>query len=88
MVEETSDGFKLAEYDLLHRGPGEFFGEKQAGAMNFKYADILKDNDLLETVIEDSKEIMLTTKLMDEEEYKYLFDVVHNNYLIKTSKLD
>ena len=88
MVEETSDGFKLAEYDLLHRGPGEFFGEKQAGAMNFKYADILKDNDLLETVIEDSKEIMLTTKLMDEEEYGYLFNVVHSNYLVKTSKLD
>lgn len=88
MVEETSDGFKLAEYDLLHRGPGEFFGERQAGAMNFKYADILKDNDLLEVVIEDSKEIMTTTKLMDQEDYHYLFEVVHNNYLVKTSELD
>ena len=88
MVEETSDGFKLAEYDLLHRGPGEFFGERQAGAMNFKYADILKDNDLLEIVIEDSKEIMTTTKLMDQDDYHYLFEVVHNNYLIKTSELD
>ena len=88
MVEETSDGFKLAEYDLLHRGPGEFFGERQAGAMNFKYADILKDNDLLEVVIEDSKEIMNTTKLMDQEDYHYLFEVVHNNYLVKTSELD
>ena len=88
MVEETSDGFKLAEYDLLHRGPGEFFGERQAGAMNFKYADILKDNDLLEIVIEDSKEIMTTTKLMDQDDYHYLFEVVHNNYLVKTSELD
>ena len=88
MVEETSDGFKLAEYDLLHRGPGEFFGERQAGAMNFKYADILKDNDLLEVVIEDSKEIMNTTKLMDQDDYHYLFEVVHNNYLVKTSELD
>ena len=88
MVEETSDGFKLAEYDLLHRGPGEFFGERQAGAMNFKYADILKDNDLLELVNEDSKEIMLTTKLFDEEDYKFLHEVVHNNYLMKISELD
>ena len=88
MVEETSDGFKLAEYDLLHRGPGEFFGERQAGAMNFKYANILKDNDLLEVVIEDSKEIMNTTKLMDQDDYHYLFEVVHNNYLVKTSELD
>lgn len=88
MVEETSDGFKLAEYDLLHRGPGEFFGERQAGAMNFKYADILKDNDLLELVNEDSRLIMLTTKLMDDEEYHYLYEVVHNNYLLKVSELD
>ena len=88
MVEETSDGFKLAEYDLLHRGPGEFFGERQAGAMNFKYADILKDNDLLELVNEDSKDIMLTTKLFEEADYKYLYEVVHNNYLRKVSELD
>lgn len=88
MVEETSDGFKLAEYDLLHRGPGEFFGERQAGAMNFKYADILKDNDLLELVNEDSKDIMLTTKLFEQEDYKYLHEVVHENYLRKVSELD
>ena len=88
MVEETSDGFKLAEYDLLHRGPGEFFGERQTGAMNFKYADILKDNDLLELVNEDSKEIMLTTKLFELDDYKYLHDVVHENYLRKVSELD
>lgn len=36
MVEQNTDGFKLAEYDLINRGPGEFFGEKQSGAMNFK----------------------------------------------------
>lgn len=88
MVEETSDGFKLAEYDLLHRGPGEFFGEKQAGAMNFKYADILKDHDLLEIVVKDSEEIMKTTNLMTNDEYSYLFKTVHDNYLLKTSELD
>lgn len=88
MVEETSDGFKLAEYDLLHRGPGEFFGEKQAGSMNFKYADILKDNDLLEQVIVDSFEIMKTNNLFDNPEYQYLLNIVHNNYLMKTSQLD
>ena len=88
MVEETSDGFKLAEYDLLHRGPGEFFGERQAGSMNFKYADILKDNDLLELVILDSEEIMKTTKLIENDDYGYLRKVAHNNYLMKLSELD
>lgn len=88
MVEETSDGFKLAEYDLLHRGPGEFFGEKQAGNMNFKYADILKDHDLLETVIVDSEKIMESEELENNQEYKYLYNVVHENYLRKISELD
>lgn len=88
MVEETSDGFKLAEYDLLHRGPGEFFGERQAGSMNFKYADILKDHDLLEIVIKDSEEIMKETKIINDVEYSHLYKVVHNNYLMKTSELD
>lgn len=88
MVEETSDGFKLAEYDLLHRGPGEFFGEKQAGNMNFKYADILKDHDLLETVIVDSQAIIENGKLEHNQEYKYLYNIVHQNYLRKINELD
>ena len=88
MVEETSDGFKLAEYDLLHRGPGEFFGEKQAGSMNFKYADILKDHDLLELVIEDSFEIMKSNVLFEDISYQYLLKQVHDNYLLKVSELD
>ncbi len=88
MVEETSDGFVLAEYDLLHRGPGEFFGEKQAGAMNFKYADILKDHELLNEVIYDSERIMKSDKLVNDIEYKHLYDVVQKNYEMKMSELD
>ena len=88
MVEDTSDGFVLAEYDLLHRGPGEFFGEKQAGAMNFKYANILKDHELLNEVILDSEQIMKTNELIDNIEFKHLFDVVHHNYEMKMSELD
>ena len=58
MVEQNTDGFKLAEYDLINRGPGEFFGEKQSGAMNFKYASLKEDNDLLELANSDSEEII------------------------------
>lgn len=88
MVEETSDGFALAEYDLLHRGPGEFFGEKQAGSLNFKYADILKDKDLLDEVVIDSDEIITSGNLISNDEYHHLYEIVHSNYLIKTSELD
>lgn len=47
LMETTTDGFKLAEFDLEIRGPGEFLGTKQSGIVGFKIADIVKHQDLL-----------------------------------------
>lgn len=44
----TSDGFQIAEMDLQLRGPGEFFGTKQAGMPNFRVANLLRDVELLQ----------------------------------------
>ena len=44
----TQNGFELAELDLEQRGPGEFFGTRQAGLPNFRIANLLRDRDLLE----------------------------------------
>ena len=44
----SQDGFVLADRDLELRGPGEFFGTRQAGMPEFKMADIVQDTDLLE----------------------------------------
>jgi len=45
---DSSDGFKIAELDLELRGPGEFFGTKQAGIPSFRVANIIRDRQLLE----------------------------------------
>jgi ATP-dependent DNA helicase RecG len=44
----TNDGFQIAELDLELRGPGEFFGTRQAGMPSFRVANIIRDRDLLE----------------------------------------
>lgn len=44
----TNDGFKIAELDLELRGPGEFFGTRQAGLPSFRVANIVRDAQLLE----------------------------------------
>ncbi len=44
----TQDGFELAEIDLAQRGPGEFFGTRQAGLPDFRIANMLRDRKLLE----------------------------------------
>ena len=44
----TQNGFELAELDLAQRGPGEFFGTRQAGLPEFRVADLLRDRAVLE----------------------------------------
>jgi ATP-dependent DNA helicase RecG len=44
----TTDGFEIAEKDLELRGPGEFFGTRQAGMPSFRVANLLRDRELLE----------------------------------------
>ena len=43
ILNKSNDGFEIASEDLKMRGPGDLFGIRQSGAMNFKIADIYQD---------------------------------------------
>jgi ATP-dependent DNA helicase RecG len=46
-LEETTDGFKIAEADLALRGPGELLGQQQSGMPNFRFGNLTTDYDLI-----------------------------------------
>ena len=88
LVEENSDGFVLAEEDLIIRGPGDFFGEKQTGVVPFKMADIILDKEIFEKANKIADEMILNKKLFDDEKYKKLLDIVDENYRNNKEMLD
>jgi ATP-dependent DNA helicase RecG len=47
ILEETTDGFKIAEADLKLRGPGELLGREQSGEMKLRFGNLVEDLDLI-----------------------------------------
>ncbi len=50
VLNKSNDGFSIAEEDLKLRGPGDLFGFRQSGAMEFRIADIYQDSDMLKKI--------------------------------------
>ncbi|HYL12141.1 MAG TPA: ATP-dependent DNA helicase RecG [Terriglobales bacterium] len=54
----TNDGFQIAELDLELRGPGEFFGTRQAGMPGFRVANLIRDRQLLEAAKREAAAVL------------------------------
>ncbi len=54
----TTDGFQIAELDLELRGPGEFFGTRQAGMPSFQVANLIRDRQLLEAAKREAAAVL------------------------------
>ncbi len=65
----TQNGFELAEMDLAMRGPGEFFGTRQAGLPDFRVANLLRDQKLLELAKQEAARFVQKqdSEITDEE---------------------
>lgn len=81
VLENESDGFRIAEKDLLLRGPGEFFGVKQHGIPELDLADLSKHISVLDVV---SKEVFMLLKkdpLLEDMEHKNLKQKLHKSFI-------
>ncbi|MEL6821857.1 MAG: helicase-related protein, partial [Calditrichota bacterium] len=77
-MEATNDGFKIAEEDLRLRGSGEFFGTRQSGMPDLKYADLIHDLAIVQTAREDAFAIVEGDPHLRKP---------HNNYVLRHFKL-
>ena len=60
ILAHSNDGFDIAEQDLRLRGPGDIFGVRQSGALDFAIADIYEDGALLREAAEDAAFVLKT----------------------------
>jgi ATP-dependent DNA helicase RecG len=66
IMEETTDGFRIAEKDLEIRGQGEILGTRQSGVQTFKIGNIIRDLEILEQARKEA-EFYLTSKRLTKE---------------------
>ena len=64
ILEETNDGFKIAEADLKLRGPGELLGQEQSGAMKLRFGNLAEDLSLIRQARELVKKSFLPEKVL------------------------
>ncbi|MGH7908531.1 MAG: ATP-dependent DNA helicase RecG, partial [Thermodesulfobacteriota bacterium] len=58
VLEKTTDGFRIAEADLMIRGPGDFLGTKQSGLPEFRFANLIRDVRILSEAREEAFRIV------------------------------
>lgn len=72
ILNQSNDGFFIASEDLKLRGPGDMFGIRQSGELEFKLADIFTDADLLKAVSEEVNAMLDADPNLEREEHREL----------------
>ncbi len=77
----TQNGFELAELDLKMRGPGEFFGTRQAGLPGFRVVNLIRDKELLELAKQEAaKFVTAPDPEVTELERRRVWDHLKQNW--------
>lgn len=70
VLNKSNDGFYIAEEDLKLRGPGDLFGIRQSGLMDFKLADIFQDASVLREANQAVQEILAADEWLELPEHE------------------
>ncbi|HUS65460.1 MAG TPA: ATP-dependent DNA helicase RecG [Kofleriaceae bacterium] len=77
IMEATTDGFKIAEEDLVMRGPGELIGVRQAGLPRLRFGDLVQHVELLARAREEADRIVTADPRLEHPEHLGLRRVLH-----------
>ena len=80
IMTETNDGFRIAEEDLQLRGWGEFFGTKQHGLPQFKLANLISDQRILQRARNDAFDLVKNDPQLRKSENKILRNIMIESY--------
>ena len=76
ILNHSNDGFFIASEDLRLRGPGDLFGIRQSGTMDFKVADVFQDSELLQQAAQAADELLTEDPELNLQEHKLLKQAV------------
>jgi len=79
IMTRTNDGFVIAEEDLKMRGPGDIYGTRQSGALDFKIADIIHDTSIMEETKAAATAILQNDPVLASPQYALLRNLLHHN---------
>ena len=72
ILNKSNDGFFIAEEDLRLRGPGDIFGLRQSGDLEFRLADIFTDAQVLKAASNEVSRLFTEDPLLEQEEHQEL----------------
>ncbi len=87
-MEKTRDGFQLAELDLEIRGPGEFLGTKQSGELQFKYGNLVRDQEILTQARHAAFELLQKDPNLTKKENENFKKYMQKTGNLKQSRLE
>ena len=80
MMCQTTDGFQLAEKDMLLRGTGDFFGTKQHGIPQLKMANLYRDASCLDPIEKAIEKMISDDPKLEKPEAKIMLEAFHSHF--------